>query len=121
MQRLFSTFPCGPPGAGLLILRAVVAVPLSYAGGLSLASPEPAIAELVAGGAALLLFIGLWTPIAGAVIAAAEFGVALSHPEAPWTSVHFGLLGAALALLGPGGCSVDARLFGRRRIQIPRR
>jgi hypothetical protein len=28
-------------------------------------------------------------------------------------------LGAALAMLGPGVRSVDARLFGRRRIDIP--
>ena len=30
-----------------------------------------------------------------------------------------GALGAALAMLGPGAWSVDARLFGRKRIQIP--
>jgi hypothetical protein len=46
---------------------------------------------------------------------------ALSQPADPWTFVHFGVLGAALAMLGPGGCSVDARLFGRKNIQIPRR
>ena len=28
---------------------------------------------------------------------------------------------AALGLLGPGAYSVDARLFGRREIQVPRR
>jgi hypothetical protein len=30
-------------------------------------------------------------------------------------------LGAALAMLGPGGYSVDAQLFGRKNIQIPQR
>jgi putative oxidoreductase len=30
-------------------------------------------------------------------------------------------LGAALAMLGPGAWSVDARLFGRKRIRIPLR
>jgi DNA-binding NarL/FixJ family response regulator len=38
-------------------------------------------------------------------------------------SIHLlvGALGVALAMLGPGAWSVDARLFGRKRIQIPRR
>jgi putative oxidoreductase len=30
-------------------------------------------------------------------------------------------MGAALAMLGPGAWSVDARLFGRKRIHIPQR
>jgi hypothetical protein len=30
-------------------------------------------------------------------------------------------LGVTLAMLGPGAWSVDARLFGRKRIQIPQR
>jgi len=32
-----------------------------------------------------------------------------------------GVLGAALAMLGPGCCPVDARLFGRKHIDIPQR
>ena len=75
--------------------------------------------EVVAAGAAILLLIGLWTPIAGGLVAVAQLGLALSHPADPWTHVQFGVLGAALAMLGPGGCSVDARLFGRKQIQIP--
>jgi len=121
VQRLFSTFPCGPPGAGLLLLRAVAAIPLVHAGLLTLSAPAPVIVELVTAGAAILLLIGLWTPVAGGLIAVTELGLAWSHPADPWTFVHFGVLGAALAMLGPGGCSVDARLFGRKQIQIPSR
>jgi len=121
VQRLFSTFPCGLPGAGLLLLRAAVAIPLVYAGLLTASSPTPLIVDVVTAGAALLLLVGLWTPLAGGLIAVAQLGLALSHPAFRWTSVHFGVLGAALALLGPGGCSVDARLFGRKTIQIPQR
>lgn len=121
MQRLYSTFPCGPPGAGLLLLRGAVAIPLIHAGLLTAPSPTPVIVELVAAGAATLLLIGLWTPFAGGLVAVTELGLALSHPADPWTVFRFGVIGAALAMLGPGGCSVDARLFGRKQIEIPQR
>jgi hypothetical protein len=122
VQRLFSTFPQGLPGTGLVLLRAAVAIPLAHqaiAGLLDGSARAPL--GLVAAGAALLLLVGLWTPVAGALVAVAQFGLAWSHPAEPWTFVHLGTLGAALALLGPGGWSVDARLFGRKHIQIPQR
>jgi hypothetical protein len=118
VQRLFSTFPCGLPGAGLLLLRAAF-IPLVYAGLLTVRSSSPAILEVVTAVAAILLLIGLWTPVAGVLVAAGELGLAVLHPAAAWTYVHFATIGAALAMLGPGGCSVDARLFGRKQIQIP--
>ena len=121
MQRLFSTFPGGLPGAGLLLLRSAAAIPVVYTGLLTIASSSPAILEVVAAGAAILLLIGLWTPLVGALIAVAELGLAVLHPAEPWMYVHFATMGAALAMLGPGGCSLDARLFGRKQIQIPPR
>ena len=121
VQRLYSTFPCGLPGVGLVLLRAAAAIPLIHAGLLTASSAAPVIVELVIAGAAILLLIGLWTPLAGGLVAVAELGLALSHPEEPWTFVHLGVLAAALAMLGPGGCSVDARLFGRKQIEIPQR
>ena len=121
MQRLFSMFPGGLPGAGLLLLRAAAAIPLVYAGVLATASPSPNLLEVATAGAAILLLIGLWTPVAGVLIAVAELGLAVSHPADPWTFIHFAALGAALAMLGPGGCSLDARLFGRKQIRIPER
>jgi putative oxidoreductase len=121
VQRLFSTFPCGLPGAGLVILRAAAAIPLLHAGLLTAASPSPVILEELTAASAVLLLIGLWTPLAGAFIAVAQLALAASHPAAPWTFVHLAALGAAVAMLGPGGCSLDARLFGRKQIEIPRR
>jgi hypothetical protein len=121
VQRLFSTFPCGLPGAGLLLLRGAAAIPLVHAGVLTASSPAPAIAEMVTAVAAILLLIGFWTPLVGGLIAVTQFGLAFTHPADPWTFVHFGVLSATLAMLGPGGCSVDARLFGRKQIEIPQR
>src|SRR5262245_32355980 len=122
MQRLFSTFPDGLPGTGLVLLRAIVAVSLVQHAMVGLRNgPPPESFELVAASAAPLLLVGLWTPVAGALVAVVELGLALSHPAEPWTFVHVGLLSAALAMLGPGGWSVDARLFGRKHIQIPQR
>ena len=103
------------------LLRAAAAIPLVYAGLLTAASSSPVILEVAAAGAAILLLIGLWTPMAGALAAVAELGLAVAHPENPATFLHFAALAAALAMLGPGGCSLDARLFGRKQIQIPPR
>ena len=124
MQRLFSTFPDGWPGTGLVFLRAVAAIPPVQHGiaGL-LAGPLPAlvILQLVATGAAALLLVGFWTPVAGVLMAVAELSLAFSQSNDPWMHILLGVLGASLAMLGPGAWSVDARLFGRKRIQIPQR
>jgi putative oxidoreductase len=86
-------------------------------------APPPAVINLhlVAAGAAVLLLVGLWTPVAGVLMAVAEVGLTFSHPIDPWRHILLGTLGVALAMLGPGAWSVDARLFGRKRIQIPQR
>ncbi len=124
MQRLFSTFPEGWPGAGLAFLRAMAAIPSVQHGiaGLLTAVPPALIdLQLVSAGAAVFLLVGLWTPVAGVLMAVAELWLTFSHPIDPWRHILLGALGAALAMLGPGAWSVDARLFGRKRIQIPQR
>ena len=68
-----------------------------------------------------LLLAGLWTPIMGTLVAAIEIWNVFSQPGDPWTPILLGTLGAALALLGPGAWSVDARLFGWKRIDIGER
>jgi hypothetical protein len=72
-------------------------------------------AELVL---AVLLFAGLWTPLAGMLVAVVELARLLTHSGDPWPHVLLGALGLGLALLGPGIWSVDARLFGWRRIDL---
>jgi putative oxidoreductase len=77
--------------------------------------------HLAAAGAAALLLVGLWTPVAGVLFAIVELGLALFHPGDRWMHMLVGALGIVLAMLGPGAWSVDARLFGRKRIRIPQR
>jgi putative oxidoreductase len=69
LQRLFSTFPDGWPGLGLLLLRFGAAIPLIHFGVTGIAAgsgPSLSIAlNVVAVGGGLLLLFGLWTPVAG--------------------------------------------------------
>jgi putative oxidoreductase len=124
MQRLFSTFPDGWPGTGLVFLRAAAAIPAVQYGIAGLLT-TPLLAHLVlqsvATGAAALLLVGFWTPVAGVLLALAEIFLAFSYSHDPYLHILLGALGAGLAMLGPGAWSVDARLFGRKRIQIPQR
>jgi putative oxidoreductase len=82
------------------------------------AATRAVILGVLAAGAGVLLVAGLWTPIAGTVVALIELWNIFSKAGDPWIHLLLGTLGAALALLGPGGWSVDARLFGWKRIDI---
>ena len=122
MRRLFSTFARGGPGAGLLVMRLVAGIALIDAAILKLqfghAIGLAVILTLLAAIAGILLLAGLWTPIMGVLVVLIELWNAYSQPGDPWTPILLGTLGGALALLGPGAWSVDARLFGWKRIPI---
>jgi putative oxidoreductase len=72
---------------------------------------------LIDGGAALLLLVGLWTPVAGAVIACCELWIVVSGGGEFWLHLVLATLGATLAMIGPGARSIDALLFGRKQIK----
>jgi putative oxidoreductase len=79
------------------------------------------IVSMLATAAGILLLAGLCTPIAGALAAGVELWCVFSQPGDPLTHILLVTLAAAVALVGPGAWSVDARLFGWKRINIPNR
>ena len=72
-------------------------------------------------GSGILLVVGLWTPIAGISIAMIEVWKMLTVSGDKWVWLLLGTAGAALAMLGPGLWSVDARLYGWKRLEPPAR
>jgi putative oxidoreductase len=126
VQRLFSGFADGCPGIGLLLLRLLTAVALVYFGIVNLRENPPlatAVLQMIGIGTGVLLLVGLWTPVAGALAAIVKVSIAFSryssHYGDPWIPILQAVLGAVLAMVGPGAWSIDARLFGRKRIDIP--
>ena len=123
MQRLFSTFPEGWPATGLIVLRAATTIPLVHfvAGSQGATFPVSVIFQFLAAICSALLTIGLWTPVAGLFLAVSEVSLLLFPTINGSMHILLAALGAALAMIGPGAWSVDARLFGRKRIRIPQR
>lgn len=121
LRRLFSSFARGGPGVGLLLMRVVTALVLLSQAALTLrrgGSIDSSALAVSAGGAGILLLAGLWTPIAGVAVAAISLWNAVAQPGDPWIYILLSSMGVALALLGPGAWSIDARLFGWKRIDI---
>jgi putative oxidoreductase len=121
LQRLFSTFPTGRPGAGLLLLRIAVGaslilerIPMIWVIPQSVGFEVRIL--LVCTGIALLC--GLWTPVIACVAAVIELLITFSPAGNSPTHILLAILSVSLALLGPGAWSVDAHIFGRKRIDI---
>ena len=66
--------------------------------------------------AAVLLWIGLATPVAGIIDATIQIGIMILERRYDSLFIVAAALGLALAMLGPGAWSLDARVFGRKRI-----
>jgi putative oxidoreductase len=120
VQRLYSTFARGWPGVGLLFLRQSAAIVAFHFSGDALALNRSDSRAMIEGAAALLLCAGLWTPIAGGVLAGLASWTLFSRTDDRWALILLAAVGLALAMLGPGAWSIDARLFGRKRLTIKR-
>jgi uncharacterized membrane protein YphA (DoxX/SURF4 family) len=128
VQRLFSAFPDGGPGIGLLVLRGAAGLTVIGHGVARLAGAPGATLET--GSAALSIassvavLVGLFTPGSAMLLAATVGWLSFpTHADTLLSATAAALLIAdavAIALVGPGAFSIDARLFGRREIVIPR-
>lgn len=131
MQRLYSEFPAGCPGLGLLVLRLATSIMLVASEWFPMGATEVAanhgavtflLRALLVCGAGLLL-MGLLTRIAGLLAATITALGAVSQLVSSITRADryefypLYISGAALALTltGPGGFSLDAWLFGPKR------
>jgi hypothetical protein len=122
MHRLYSMFPSGYPGAGLVLLRLAVMITLW---------PLPdtfetgsAVYFLIGCDAALLIALGagLFTPIAALlclVLKCAELATPGTVPVESLSSAALASL--ALLFLGPGAYSLDSHLYGRREWTLRRK
>lgn len=121
MRRLFSTFARGWPGVGLLLIRVTAGTSLLIDGFDQFQTGEPAASvmlRLLAIGDGALLIAGLWTPIAGSLVIGLAIWQTVVRHENPYPGILLAAMGAALALVGPGALSIDARLFGWKRLDI---
>jgi hypothetical protein len=115
MHRLYSMFPLGLPGAGLVLLRLSVAITLwPLPSGLQTWVGEQPLFWLAA-----MLFIalaaGIFTPVmATACLFLKCVELAKPSDASPEYLLSTALTSLALFLLGPGAYSLDSHLYGRR-------
>ena len=125
MQRLYSMFPHGGPGIGLLLLRMAAAAMFA----LNILHPfqfsSPALYWLVVSLIALIslaLIVGFLTPILAVIACLASVAnLFLADQTLNFVYILRILTTASLAFLGPGAYSVDAKLFGFRVTVVPPR
>ena len=131
LQRAFSGFPTGYPGLALLLLRLVVGGAASLQAWLLVIANHGAVnssvvVALLAFVTGLALIVGFMTPIASVLLSAGGLLVMLDSSvpghlllfESSMARLEFIVMSAALISLGPGALSLDARLYGRREIEV---
>jgi uncharacterized membrane protein YphA (DoxX/SURF4 family) len=132
LLKLFTSFPDGWPGCGLLLLRLTVAFSsfgkvaslIAAPGTQSIGSWSVGLLGVLIGTALLL---GILTPVAGALAALSNlcncvFWVVASGAGVRGNvviTVYLIIMSIVVVFLGPGAFSLDAYLFGPREIVIP--
>lgn len=130
---MFSTFPDGLPGTGLMLLRVACGALLIVQGSAYLLdwSGQRLVAlilAVLAVGSGALLLIGCLTRLAAFAAAIASTSGIFSRIPPPsldlltarLPSILVAVIATAVICLGPGAFSLDALLFGRREVEIPK-
>jgi uncharacterized membrane protein YphA (DoxX/SURF4 family) len=131
LQRAFSGFPTGYPGLALLLLRLVAGGAASLQAWLLITANHGAVnssvvVALLAFVVGLALIVGFMTPIASVLLSAGGLLLMFDSSvpghlllfESGMARLEFIVMSAALISLGPGALSLDARLYGRREIEV---
>jgi uncharacterized membrane protein YphA (DoxX/SURF4 family) len=70
--------------------------------------------------AGALILAGFWTPLAAWCESILQGVLAFSGGAFESTHLILALISVSLVMLGPGSWSIDARLYGRKRIDVGR-
>jgi hypothetical protein len=121
VQRLFSSFPSGLAGGALVLLRLSLAASLIGAAFLRSGAHVPFPVLALVGVIALAVLLGVMLPLCCAVAVGSQLILAqLSGWPSPMAVVIETAQTAALGCLGAGAYSVDAILYGRRVVVLPK-
>jgi hypothetical protein len=128
---LFSAYPGGLAGFGLVLLRSVIGFTAAWQGVLCLATKDAGATVRIVGSLAvltgILLVAGFRTRLAGFIIASGIAYLSVFGLPPPARNLFDRLLptlfaetmSLAVVFLGPGAFSIDAYLYGRKEIIIP--
>ena len=140
MQKFYYKFPEGMLGVGFLILRTTAGVGTAILGGILVSrlgtvptSQFSYFSHLILGvlliSGSVFLILGLMLPFASIAVAACQVLAAFIMLTAtdPPPGKRFGWIALVMTVsitltlffLGPGAYSIDARIYGRKRIFIP--
>lgn len=123
MSKFQARYPDGAAGAALFVLRVVQALTgVAIAAGLPAWAAHVARPKGLAVIAAGLLLVGFGVRPAAVALTLLSLAAALCwQGAAQWLVLGHAGSGLCLALLGGGAYSLDARLFGRRVIDLAAR
>jgi len=121
VRRFISNFVGGWAALGLLLIRITAGAALITDGrervysGQHLGLLTLGVLTIADG---VLMTAGLWTPLSGSLALALSVSDVLFYHEGPCPAILLACMGAGVALVGPGALSIDAWLFGLKRIDI---
>jgi len=132
LRRLFSSYPDGMLGVGLLLFRLIIGVmtiafSIHWIAGAGDRTPYVWVIGVVTAACGAMLVLGLMTLIAGVTASASILAITLSAAGpllasgSAVLSLVTAILAFGLALTGPGAFSLEGRLYGRREIVVPPR